>query len=196
MGNRILEYASGAVAVEELDIRREGEWLVVKIPPPELWRQIVHQLLRSMSQVGMCAVVGACLLKMDKKGFASLLSLAVVALVIACYLMIMLFIRLTQIGRSGRAPSIVVASKDGLTVKLPPSRQMGSRPHIQHISDLTIDEGRSFRALIRLIRLRIFSDDDTFEEILIPARENVATAMIEDNLRDALGLGPANQKSN
>ena len=117
MNDRILEYASGAVAVEELDIRREGESLVVRIPPPELWRQIIHQLLRG-------------------------------------------------------------------------------RPHIRHICDLTIDEGGSLRVLIRFIRLRIATDDVTFEEILVPTRPEVASVCIEDNLRDALGLLPANQKSN
>src|SRR5579864_2048469 len=105
----ILEYASGAVGVDRLDIRREGDSLVMRIPPPAPWRQIVYQVLQSLGQLAICAIVAGLTLLVATGDRSSLGVLFMgVALGIALYVLIVLVARLFRLGRSARMPSVLI----------------------------------------------------------------------------------------
>jgi hypothetical protein len=97
--------------------------------------------------------------------------------------------RFVTILRVARLPASVRASCARLTIDVP---TLGSRRYREWpallVADVSLRHAGVFPAVMRFIRMQIAFADDRIESVLIPSPGGESLALIEDNLRDAMGL--------
>lgn len=182
----ILQYPSAPAVSGPVEIRREGADLVVTIAPVKATRLVFAHVI-SMAVwlvILLCTWLLALLAAKDGAILfvvaAAALSLIAISFGIGRFVIIL---------RVARLPASVRASRARLTVDVP---TLGSRRCREWpaplVADVSLRHAGVFPALVRFIRIQIAFADDRIESVLIPSPGGESLAVIEDNLRDALGL--------
>jgi hypothetical protein len=186
----VIAYQAVRVAPRPVVIRRDGDDLVVTVAPGPVAKLIVGQLLLIVALLPptcFCAwatVVGIGGRVPDDAtvtaGFIAMVGLILLARSIR---------RFVPIARFGRVPATLRVSRQRISTNVPTLGRRGQRewPGSQ-VADISVRHAGLFPALLRFIRIQVALADERADVILIPSPGGESLALIEDNLRDALGL--------
>jgi len=135
----VVDYERAAISPERMQVRREGNALVVTIPPPDLWRLVVsHALGAVLLLLLICAVVIVSALSRG----GSVMVVGYIAGVTLVVLLSSSLLRLIRVARYGRTPAELRASADELSATLPPrERGRPKRLAAALIADLWVRQG-------------------------------------------------------
>jgi hypothetical protein len=119
----------------------------------------------------------------DVLAWAGILAIAPLALFVFSIM------RFVPVARWARVPATVRVSRQRLLVNVPTLGRRGRREWLGPlIADVSVRHAGLVPGVLRFIRIQVSLSDDRAESIVIPSPGGESLAMIEDNLRDALGL--------
>ena len=177
--------------MEPVVIRRESEHLLVIIAPARTARLIVGEVLLVGGLALLASLFLGFIVIAAISGGSSAGELAVAGLpAAACAIALTLAIRrIIPVARFAQEPATIQISQAALTIHVPTLGKRGRRQWATGlIADVSIRHAGLFPGVMRFIRIRLSLTDDQADVILIPSPGGESLALIEDNLRDALGL--------
>jgi len=182
----ILQYPSAPAVSGPVEIRREGADLVVTIAPAKATRLVFAHVLSMAAWliILLCTWLLAVLAARD-----GAILFVVAAAVLSLFAISFGIERFVIILRVARLPTTVRASGAWLAIDVP---TLGSRRYREWpaslVADVSLRHAGMVPALMRFIRMQIAFANDRIESVLIPSPGGESLALIEDNVRDALGL--------
>ena len=185
---RIVEYRRPLASVSKLDIRREGPDLTILIPSPVLWKAIFARGI-PCGLFFFSAGVSAILAWETRSVTGPLVAMSLLASGAWAAAGVWQMLKLIVAARYANTPSILSASAGGLSIRVPSLRRRGQRHwNRAEITDISLRQRGFMPGLLCHIRMQVVLEEDRVSEINIPARGTEPLAVIEDNLRDALGM--------
>jgi hypothetical protein len=186
----VISYRTVPVAPQPIVIRRDGEDLVVTITPGPPTRLILGQLLLVTLLLPPTCLCGLAAVYGISGGLPDdATATAVFIFAVGLVLLTRSVFRFVPIARFGRVAAILRVSRERIVANVPTLGRRGRREWpASQVADITIRHAGLFPALLRFIRIQVLLTDDRADVILIPSPGGESLALIEDNLRDALGL--------
>jgi len=181
----IIDYVRAPVQVDRLEIRREGDTLVVLIPPPKVL-QLVWPILSDVSWLALVAIGLALWVLTRMSGGSAVLFLAVVTLDWA-FLSVQTVVRVVRVVTQRNRASVVRASPSWFSVDCRTARSPCTADwRACEVVDVSVRQAGMIPGLARYIRLQLDLTGDRRRILFIPWTGKGALLAIEDNLRDAL----------
>ena len=169
-----------------MDIRREGPDLAIILAPQPFGRAMVMRTVPLGLALAISAIFGSVVLSASDQGariWAAVFSAGFATAAVRS------FLRLVGFARNGQIPAVIRVSPAALSVHSKLLGRRGFREWPKNaISDVSLRHAGFMRGVLTQIRLQVVLHNEFAEVAYIPASGGEPLAVIEDNLRDVLGL--------
>jgi hypothetical protein len=189
----VVDYARAFVAPDQIEVRTEGDSVVVIIPPPPLLRFVSHAVVWGfvvsvVLAAGFVIFVAAISDSGGQLSAGKLATTACAGLVVGGLLTI---VRVLQAVAMGNLAGTIRISDHDMEVRSPAAFAIRSRRWpAASVRDVAVGEAGAMGAFVVLVRLQIIFDDERVEQLRLPWNGNGSLALMENRLREALHLSP------
>jgi hypothetical protein len=185
----LVDYQRAEIQPETIGIRREGDDVVVVIAPASPVRLMLDGLLPIVALVVLILFLVFVLFVVNSNGGMPGHDVILGIPIMACgALLVALLVHFIPVARFGRLPAVFRASRERLEVTAPILGRRGRRrwPSIE-IADISIRHAGTLPVLLSFIRLQVSCEEET-TVLLIPSPGRESLAVLENTLREAIGL--------